>query len=102
MQGGSDYISSSGSITFAAGEISKVITITILGVSIKTIAQDLGSTPETIAWVLTENESGTYNLAPFSYFNGICSDPPVVMKVGYSMPPAREAYRGGWTTVSEG
>lgn len=35
--------------------------------------------PRPIAWVLSENETGTYNLAPFSYFNAICSDPAIIM-----------------------
>ena len=35
--------------------------------------------PRPIAWVLSENEGGSYNLAPFSYFAPICSDPPLVM-----------------------
>ncbi len=35
--------------------------------------------PRPVAWVLTENEDGGYNLAPFSYFNGISSDPPMIM-----------------------
>ena len=39
--------------------------------------------PRPIAWVLTENETGTgndrYNLAPFSYFNAVASDPPTLM-----------------------
>lgn len=35
--------------------------------------------PRPIAWVLTENDAGNYNLAPFSYFNGVSSDPPMVM-----------------------
>ncbi|MBU2711643.1 flavin reductase family protein [Zooshikella harenae] len=35
--------------------------------------------PRPIAWVLSMNEVGGYNLAPFSYFNAICSDPPLVM-----------------------
>jgi len=35
--------------------------------------------PRPIAWVLSENETGTYNLAPFSYFNAVCSDPPLLM-----------------------
>ena len=34
--------------------------------------------PRPIAWVLTLNPSGDYNLAPFSYFNAISSDPPLV------------------------
>ncbi len=35
--------------------------------------------PRPIAWVLSKNKSGSYNLAPFSYFNAVCSDPPLVM-----------------------
>ncbi len=35
--------------------------------------------PRPIAWVLSENANGSYNLAPFSYFAPICSDPPLFM-----------------------
>lgn len=35
--------------------------------------------PRPIAWVLSENTDGAYNLAPFSYFNLVCSDPPLLM-----------------------
>lgn len=35
--------------------------------------------PRPVAWVLSENANGTHNLAPFSYFNVVCSDPPLVM-----------------------
>jgi len=35
--------------------------------------------PRPIAWVLSENEAGDYNLAPFSYFTAVCSEPPLVM-----------------------
>jgi flavin reductase (DIM6/NTAB) family NADH-FMN oxidoreductase RutF len=35
--------------------------------------------PRPIAWVLSENENSSFNLAPFSYFNAVCSDPPLVM-----------------------
>ena len=35
--------------------------------------------PRPIAWVLSEIEQDRYNLAPFSYFNAVCSDPPLVM-----------------------
>lgn len=35
--------------------------------------------PRPIAWVLTQNQSGNYNLAPFSYFTGVCSTPPILM-----------------------
>ncbi|MFV2033306.1 MAG: flavin reductase family protein, partial [Gammaproteobacteria bacterium] len=35
--------------------------------------------PRPVAWVLSENPDESYNLAPFSYFNAICSDPPLIM-----------------------
>ena len=35
--------------------------------------------PRPIAWVLSENADGRYNLAPFSYFNAVCSSPPLLM-----------------------
>jgi flavin reductase (DIM6/NTAB) family NADH-FMN oxidoreductase RutF len=35
--------------------------------------------PRPIAWVLSENAQGRFNLAPFSYFNAVCSDPPLIM-----------------------
>lgn len=35
--------------------------------------------PRPIAWVLSENADGKFNLAPFSYFNLVCSDPPLLM-----------------------
>ena len=39
--------------------------------------------PRPIAWVTTENENGTINAAPFSYFNVLGDSPPlVVISVG--------------------
>lgn len=39
--------------------------------------------PRPIAWTLTQNESGSYNLAPYSYFNIVCADPPtIVLSIG--------------------
>lgn len=35
-------------------------------------------TPRPIAWVLTDNGNQTLNLAPFSFFNGVTSSPPIV------------------------
>ena len=35
--------------------------------------------PRPIAWALSENASGSYNLAPFSYFTAVCSNPPLIM-----------------------
>ncbi len=35
--------------------------------------------PRPVAWVLSDNGNGNHNLAPFSYFTGVTSDPPVLM-----------------------
>ncbi|MBF0379952.1 MAG: flavin reductase family protein [Magnetococcales bacterium] len=35
--------------------------------------------PRPIAWVLSDNGNGEFNLAPFSYFTGISSSPPLLM-----------------------
>lgn len=34
--------------------------------------------PRPIAWVLSDNGDATFNLAPFSYFNGVTSRPPTL------------------------
>lgn len=36
-------------------------------------------TPRPIAWILTKNENESFNLAPFSYFAPVSSDPALVM-----------------------
>jgi len=39
--------------------------------------------PRPIAWVLSDNGNETYNLAPFSYFTGLSTSPPLIcMSVG--------------------
>lgn len=35
--------------------------------------------PRPIAWALTNSDNGTFNLAPFSYFTAVSSDPPLLM-----------------------
>lgn len=35
--------------------------------------------PRPIAWVLSENAGGGFNLAPFSFFSAVATDPPLVM-----------------------
>lgn len=45
--------------------------------------------PRPIAFVSTRSREGILNLAPFSYFNGVCSDPPTIM-----FAPARRPYDG--------
>jgi len=40
--------------------------------------------PRPIAWVVTQNENGTLNIAPFSYFMGLSSEPPtMIVSVGH-------------------
>lgn len=34
--------------------------------------------PRPIAWVSTVGTDGIANLAPFSFFMGVCSDPPTI------------------------
>ncbi|WP_404363024.1 flavin reductase family protein [Marinobacter sp.] len=35
--------------------------------------------PRPVAWILSENPEGDYNLAPFSFFTAIGSSPPLIM-----------------------
>ncbi len=35
--------------------------------------------PRPIGWVSSIDKEGRENLAPFSYFNAVCDDPPMVM-----------------------
>lgn len=35
--------------------------------------------PRPVAWILSENPAGDYNLAPFSFFTAIGSTPPLIM-----------------------
>jgi flavin reductase (DIM6/NTAB) family NADH-FMN oxidoreductase RutF len=35
--------------------------------------------PRPVAWILTQNDPGNYNLAPYSFFNAVSSVPPMVM-----------------------
>ena len=45
--------------------------------------------PRPIAFVSTISTDGILNLAPFSYFNGVCSNPPSIM-----FAPSRRGYDG--------
>lgn len=45
--------------------------------------------PRPIAFVSTQSKDGIFNLAPFSFFNGICSNPPSIL-----FCPARRGYDG--------
>ena len=54
-------------------DLSKLRSADVHGIMTQTII------PRPIAWVLSDNGNGTWNFAPFSFFTGICSDPPLVM-----------------------
>ena len=45
--------------------------------------------PRPIAFVSTISSEGKQNVAPFSYFNGVCSKPPTIM-----FAPARRGWDG--------
>jgi flavin reductase (DIM6/NTAB) family NADH-FMN oxidoreductase RutF len=45
--------------------------------------------PRPIAFVSTQSKDGKNNVAPFSYFNGVCSKPPTIM-----FAPARRGWDG--------
>lgn len=45
--------------------------------------------PRPIAWLSSENADGSLNLAPFSYFNALSSDPPMIM-VSIGLQPTGE------------
>ncbi len=55
--------------------------------------------PRPIAWVLSDNGNGTWNFAPFSFFNGICSDPPLVM-ISVERRPCG-AKKDTWVNIEE-
>ena len=45
--------------------------------------------PRPIAWVVSKSNAGATNAAPFSFFNILSSDPPLVA-IGFSSAPDRE------------
>src|SRR5271155_5187949 len=51
--------------------------------------------PRPIAWVSTASASGQHNLAPFSFFNAVCVDPPLLaFAPGLRRPKLPEAGHG--------
>jgi flavin reductase (DIM6/NTAB) family NADH-FMN oxidoreductase RutF len=55
--------------------------------------------PRPIAWVLTQNPNNTFNVAPFSFFNGVASDPPILMiSVGWKDEGIR---KDTWVNIDE-
>jgi flavin reductase (DIM6/NTAB) family NADH-FMN oxidoreductase RutF len=55
--------------------------------------------PRPIAWVLSDNGNGTFNLAPFSFFNAITSNPPLLMlSVSWK---DQAVHKDTWVNISE-
>jgi len=51
--------------------------------------------PRPIAWVSTANSAGQLNLAPFSFFNAVCVDPPLLaFAPGLRRPKQPESGQG--------
>lgn len=48
--------------------------------------------PRPIAWISTVDGSGRTNLAPFSFFNGVCASPPT-LSVSFSYNPNRPDHK---------
>jgi len=65
----------------------------VYGLMIQTII------PRPIAWVLSDNGNDSFNLAPFSYFNGVCSTPPTLsISVGRKRDRTR---KDTWRNIEE-
>jgi len=55
--------------------------------------------PRPVAWVLSDSGEGRLNLAPFSYFNGITGDPPIIMiSVGHRNDGSK---KDTWRNIEE-
>ena len=46
--------------------------------------------PRPIGFISTISSGGVFNLAPFSFFNGVCGDPPVVCFAPNARTPAKD------------
>jgi len=51
--------------------------------------------PRPIAWVSTMSASGAFNLAPFSFFNAVCVDPPLLAFAPGLRPPKQPQAKAG-------
>jgi flavin reductase (DIM6/NTAB) family NADH-FMN oxidoreductase RutF len=55
--------------------------------------------PRPIAWVLSDHGNGKLNLAPFSYFNAVCSAPPILsISIGHKKCGAK---KDTWINIEE-
>jgi flavin reductase (DIM6/NTAB) family NADH-FMN oxidoreductase RutF len=49
--------------------------------------------PRPIGFISTISPEGAHNLAPFSFFNAVCGDPPVVFFSASYREPCKDSYR---------
>lgn len=56
--------------------------------------------PRPVAWVLSENPQGDYNLAPFSFFTPITSNPPLLM-FSVGRKPTNNAFKDTRVNIEE-
>ena len=55
--------------------------------------------PRPIAWVLSDNGNNSYNVAPFSFFNAVASNPPLIMlSVGWKDEVTR---KDTWVNIQD-
>jgi flavin reductase (DIM6/NTAB) family NADH-FMN oxidoreductase RutF len=55
--------------------------------------------PRPIAWVLSDSGNGSFNLAPFSFFNAICGDPPLILlSIGHKPDGTR---KDTWVNIEQ-
>lgn len=55
--------------------------------------------PRPIAWVISDHGNGKLNLAPFSYFNAVCSNPPLIsLSVGKKRDGSK---KDTWRNIEE-
>lgn len=55
--------------------------------------------PRPVAWVLSDNGDGGYNLAPFSFFTGVSSRPPlIVLSIGHKPQGGK---KDTWVNIEE-
>ncbi len=55
--------------------------------------------PRPVAWILSDNGNGSHNLAPFSYFSGLSSKPPIVsVSIGPKEPGKK---KDTWRNIEE-
>lgn len=57
--------------------------------------------PRPIGWISTVSGDGVINLAPFSFFNSLCADPPCVMFCPNSFKPGTREQKDSLMNVEE-